>query len=467
MRKLILFFILLLPSCLLFADGRGVIIDINNYLQQDLFIEVENSQCVSRLGNIPDDKLANKQSIYLEATNGIFDGCILKAAWIDFNLIEKGNSKKNILAKYHLNISAINGTHIASDIQTSKMILTSQVYGSNKLTDDQDRITLSLSPKLDQWMSEHQNNLSDKNLNQIYLPGSHDSGSYLISSTSKFATDINSTLKSFGDIAKPIIANWSKTQLDNFYTQLSHGIRYFDLRICGEPNDIYLCHMMRGEDLEQLTFQVKQFLLQKNHSKEIILLDINHWYSESAENYHALQKSTLDYLYKHLGPWIAERSKFSPNSKLIDFWQQKKQVIILSTENPDESLYPFVWHSVNTSYVQDCNNSKTDLCSLWPDQLEITGLLDKVMRNIQDFNITKYPYLRLLQIQATPNTNTIVQAIINSTENPTDLMSFTKDYKPVMTEFINNNTDSTDGLLYIEDFTNGIDLTQLVVKKNT
>lgn len=61
------------------------------------------------------------------------------------------------------------------------------------------------------WMQQMLFEIGHKKLSEIFIPGSHDSGTY----------------KVFNKIASP----WTKTQNKTFYEQLNGGIRYFDCRL--------------------------------------------------------------------------------------------------------------------------------------------------------------------------------------------------------------------------------------------
>lgn len=79
--------------------------------------------------------------------------------------------------------------------------------------------------------------------------------------------------------------NWSITQGLNFSSQLTAGIRYFDLRIAVNPNDgmLYLVHGLYSLTLENCLKEINLFL--NNHPKEVVLLDFNHFY-EFTESVH-------------------------------------------------------------------------------------------------------------------------------------------------------------------------------------
>ena len=79
------------------------------------------------------------------------------------------------------------------------------------------------------WMRNINQNLR---LNQINIPGTHDSGTYAIGSNSLPIADI-------------VRSEWGRTQSLDIYEQLLHGIRYLDIRLESNKDlDIYLTHNM-------------------------------------------------------------------------------------------------------------------------------------------------------------------------------------------------------------------------------
>ncbi|XP_011297543.1 PI-PLC X domain-containing protein 3 [Fopius arisanus] len=92
----------------------------------------------------------------------------------------------------------------------------------------------------------------------------------------------------FSMLSKPLIFNWSVTQLDDIKSQLSGGIRYLDLRLATKPNDskIYFLHGLYGEAVELHLNEISNWL--KAHQEEIVILDFQHFYSFSLSDHQSL-----------------------------------------------------------------------------------------------------------------------------------------------------------------------------------
>lgn len=132
------------------------------------------------------------------------------------------------------------------------------------------------------WMSQIPN---DRVLNQLIIPGTHNSGTNEITGKSLFSLSKDSPLPIWIEIisnifphsiVRIITARWSKTQPYSIFQQLNDGIRYLDLRVCRYQSHFYLCHALLSERLEKALHQIALFA--KAHPSEIILVDINHIY---------------------------------------------------------------------------------------------------------------------------------------------------------------------------------------------
>jgi len=166
-------------------------------------------------------------------------------------------------------------------------LLTSVIFANSTTTD---------------WMSHIP---SDRKLNQLIIPGTHDSGTYAITSVSHFSISDPGPLPTWLEkisnilpvsIIRPIIAGWSKTQPYSIADQLNNGIRYLDFRVCYNSSDFYLCHTMLGDSVATALKDIQTFA--KVHPSEIIIIDFNHLYgiddSAIATQFLQLLKNNLE-----------------------------------------------------------------------------------------------------------------------------------------------------------------------------
>lgn len=111
------------------------------------------------------------------------------------------------------------------------------------------------------WMTDLQKQIGDLRIRDLFLPGTHDSGSYRL--------NFNPSLK------ETIITKYSLTQDENIFNQLMHGIRYLDIRVghySNTPEKFFINHgIIRQVSLIDVIDQIKDFLDETN---EIIIFGL-------------------------------------------------------------------------------------------------------------------------------------------------------------------------------------------------
>jgi len=117
------------------------------------------------------------------------------------------------------------------------------------------------------WMEQLYSE-SDASLKDIVIPGTHDSGTYAITSSSDLSSVSGQWFYKF---AKSVVSGWSKTQACDIATQLNGGIRYLDLRLEWHEDDIWIVHGLLSDTLSNVLHDVKEF--SEAHPKEIVILD--------------------------------------------------------------------------------------------------------------------------------------------------------------------------------------------------
>ncbi|KAL3853635.1 hypothetical protein ACJMK2_017165 [Sinanodonta woodiana] len=139
------------------------------------------------------------------------------------------------------------------------------------------------------WMSTLPENLRNKPLNELAIPGSHDSSTSSLDPDSDLAPDepgsIQQIVRMFGQFGRQVMLSWSKTQDMTLTEQLFAGIRYFDFRVASrqETTDLYLVHGFYAEKVETSLKEIYKFL--ESHPKEVVLLDFNHFYGFTDETH--------------------------------------------------------------------------------------------------------------------------------------------------------------------------------------
>jgi hypothetical protein len=217
---------------------------------------------LSDAGNVISTYVLNGQ---LYQITGVLNGSNKRISWGTSTLFDKGTY---IYEQRKLIYPAV---AIASDAS-----LAVQVHTGRSLS-QAPNLEYSTSLFLDRmnWMNEA--GLGNKKIKQICLPGSHDSGTFSISTSSDKITWDNGTYQDESKLANSVAAPFAKTQDQTILEQLKSGTRFFDFRpyYKGTGDRIYASHMLVGESFKKMLNDVRIFM---NSTKgEIVVLNISHF----------------------------------------------------------------------------------------------------------------------------------------------------------------------------------------------
>lgn len=178
-----------------------------------------------------------------------------------------------------------------------------------------------------EWMSRLSPACHDLPLNTLAIPGSHDCFSYHLNTKGELGPDCTAIVKDvvdlFGSAAKEIIVKWSVTQSLTLTQQLKMGIRFFDFRVAFQTstNRLHFVHGLYGPKVEPCLQEIYSFL--ESYSKEIVILDFNHFYNMSPETHLQLLNMLTDIFGKKMCPYIDMES-----ITLNMMWTENLQVVI-------------------------------------------------------------------------------------------------------------------------------------------
>jgi hypothetical protein len=125
------------------------------------------------------------------------------------------------------------------------------------------------------WMGSLWDVIADVSLPRIAVPGSHDSGAFhLTRRVSALAAD--SPLMRAAPLS--VIHRWGVTQCVGITEQLHYGVRYFDMRITydARSDDFLFVHTLLGGSIWAMLREIDIF--SAAHPREIIYVDLNHFY---------------------------------------------------------------------------------------------------------------------------------------------------------------------------------------------
>ncbi|XP_043284812.1 uncharacterized protein [Venturia canescens] len=200
------------------------------------------------------------------------------------------------------------------------------------------------------WMREKESVLGSKRLNEIFIPGTHDSGAYFKSEKPKMET---------------LVDKYIITQDEDVLSQLIYGVRYLDIRVGRYPGIQDLWWINHGffsvHPLRLVIDDVKTFL---DNTQEIVIFDVQEFpvgFAGMGNKYH---EELIAFLEKSFaGYYLPKNNTKGWGMTLDDIWATGKRLII----GYDHSK---VWPSHESTW--------SPVTHRWPDVKTLDDLYSKV-----------------------------------------------------------------------------------------
>ncbi|PTL80278.1 phosphatidylinositol-specific phospholipase C domain-containing protein [Vitiosangium sp. GDMCC 1.1324] len=195
-----------------------------------------------------------------------------------------------------------------------------------------------------QWMELMADSLGPRRLEDLVLPGTHNSGTYSLSADDDFSPDqvefpwsavLNKSGLSLTETRK-LFARWGKAQGMNLPEQLEQGIRYLHFRVAHRKGGFYACEGLYGADLGKVLPDVQTFLT--NHPREIVILDFERFYEMETFAHHALVLLLQSTFPRQLAP-----RSLGTDVTLNELWAHGKRVIVAYGNSEMVDAYPELW----------------------------------------------------------------------------------------------------------------------------
>lgn len=172
------------------------------------------------------------------------------------------------------------------------------------------------------WMHDLYKDNPSAKLNQVVIPGSHDSATDMMNKQSPYAK-----FNKLHRVSQDLVYMWAKCQHHSVYDQLMDGIRYLDLRLENHPTGWKTFHGLISNCLLDVLEQIARFAC--NHQREIILIDFQHLVNFEFQDHVNL----MEYIIKHpqLGPRLAG-NHLGADGTFLDYWKVDKNIILFYTE---------------------------------------------------------------------------------------------------------------------------------------
>ncbi len=303
------------------------------------------------------------------------------------------------------------------------------------------------------WMADMMQQIGDVPLCRVALPGTHDSGTYGMTTQSaldphnegaraRVVNAVNSVAEQRKISARPLMLGWSQAQDLSVSDQLYAGIRYLDLRVSLVDSTYVLGHVLVCGTLDDALHQVVMFTQQ--YPGELIILDVNHLYGmETVES----QVALIDFIAEILdGRLVQGPPTLGPSNTVNEILQHDpvdtaRLILLLSSSAAiAASGRTDVWCSEAENYPP-CESSQ--IISLWPDQDNATGVLDHI-RSQPERDLNR---LYVSQGQITPS-----EQLISLSSHPGSLREAAKLYNPEVISMAAREWRGTGANIIILDF---------------
>ena len=310
------------------------------------------------------------------------------------------------------------------------------------------------------WMGALADRIGNVPLNQLVIPGTHDSGTFSVTGNppDPFLKRVPFSPDQFGQewsggqmsaldgLARHAILNrmflpWGRAQDTSIGRQLAEGARYLDLRVCGGPNPdqtLSICHGLYGGEIQSTVLTpVEDFI--RAHPQEVVILDFHRF--ASIGNQDSLTPAGNQRLAGHIAATFAGQlippGSLGAGMTLNDIWRTPGRVIILYSDPATTRNNPSFWPYADTTIA-------------WPATDRLATLEQRVAANLRcgcDVR-TGYAGSRSsffdLQLQMTPTISTIRAGIMDRyldpghfLHPPHSLLELAASNKPMLARLLN------------------------------
>lgn len=166
------------------------------------------------------------------------------------------------------------------------LVFVPTLFGMAKDTESNGNI-VETAINLSTWMTDNYEKIKDKELRNLVIPGTHDSGTALISEENAVVSSDKGIPETLAKIAPRKLVGWSKTQDLTIRKQLGIGVRFFDFRVSfekeGKNSDytLYLSHGLRGEKLDDVLADIRDFA--ENNPRETVMIKFKSFADEKCK----------------------------------------------------------------------------------------------------------------------------------------------------------------------------------------
>ncbi|KZS17294.1 PI-PLC X domain-containing protein 1 [Daphnia magna] len=184
------------------------------------------------------------------------------------------------------------------------------------------------------WMWQNREILGPVSIRQLFLPGTHNSGSY---------RPYN------GHSSDTVFMRYLICQDEDIFHQLAYGIRYLDVRVGYYPereDKFWLNHnYARVNPLRFLIEDLKTFL---EATQEVVILDFHRFpvgFSQNTQRNRETHAQLVQLLLDKFGDFMVP-SSYGSMASLNDLWAINRTLIVVYADDWTRSSHPFLWPSI-------------------------------------------------------------------------------------------------------------------------
>jgi len=303
-------------------------------------------------------------------------------------------------------------------------------------------ISIASEFSTEKWMENLSSNIKNLKINQLFLPGSHDSATYTLEHQFGKNQNISNKLNALkivgvGYFITNIAYKWSKAQGVSIYQQLQKGVRYLDLRVIyrDSKKSFYTVHGLYGPSLDEVLKQIDMFL--KTNTKEILVIQIGDL--KYMPNKVLDHKNLINILKTKFQGKIVPKNEVK-NLTVGDIWDKKYQIVFIYNDpsNISRELIQNDAFINDTSLIED----------YWANATDKDALKSALDKNLKEHYGRKFLYV--IQSQLTPSGDTIKSGL-----NPFSKIKSLEDMANIVNPSLKNwlsNWSKYKGSIILLDF---------------
>ena len=255
------------------------------------------------------------------------------------------------------------------------------------------------------WMQQLLPNISHLSLSKLTLPGTHDAGSFFLTSalspdpTGSAVLDALVRLaEKLGIPLQDVITPWALSQSRNLYQQAEDGLRYFDVRAAYNGSNWFSYHFELGLPIYTHLSALNVFLL--SHPSEIMVVEVSHLASTNLTqtNLNQLRDMIIDIF----GPMLYPRTKNFNDTTIGEMIAANQRVVVTLSDDATVANYTSLWYG--SSMINSYANS---------DSLsEMTAYNWQQVTSFNSLPLLPTSALYKLSWTLTPQVSTIVDSVL-------------------------------------------------------